>query len=189
MATVTICSDFGAKENKVCHYFHCFPIYLPWSDGTGCLDLHFLNVENTVKTKISCLRETLEQIMFSLLSLSNTNNLGLVMLIKSWNSRSLQAVFFFFFLAGRLLTLKSVKWGDNRKGRVVADYFQISGSRIMPVEFCYTFFCTSMLYYYSYQSVGEGDIVVVWICLTWLYLLVYLLFSLDLVWKPLKAVY
>ena len=31
-----ICSDFGAQENKVCHCFHCFPIYLPWSDGTGC---------------------------------------------------------------------------------------------------------------------------------------------------------
>ena len=29
MAAVTICSDFGALENKVCHYFHCFPIYLP----------------------------------------------------------------------------------------------------------------------------------------------------------------
>ena len=26
--------------------FRCFPIYLPWSDGTGCLDLHFLNVES-----------------------------------------------------------------------------------------------------------------------------------------------
>ena len=24
---------------------HCFPIYLPWSDGTGCHDLSFLNVE------------------------------------------------------------------------------------------------------------------------------------------------
>ena len=29
----------------VCHFFHCFPIYLPWSDGTRCHDLHFLNVE------------------------------------------------------------------------------------------------------------------------------------------------
>jgi len=27
------------------HCFHCFPIYLPWSDGTGCHDLRFLNVE------------------------------------------------------------------------------------------------------------------------------------------------
>jgi len=25
--------------------FHCFSIYLPWSDGTGCHDLRFLNVE------------------------------------------------------------------------------------------------------------------------------------------------
>ena len=32
MASVTICSDFGAPPpNKVCHCFHCFPIYLPWS--------------------------------------------------------------------------------------------------------------------------------------------------------------
>ena len=29
MAEVTICSDFGAPQNKVCHCFHCFPIYLP----------------------------------------------------------------------------------------------------------------------------------------------------------------
>ena len=43
MAAVTICSDFGAQENKVCYCFNCFPIYLPWSDGTGCLDLSFLN--------------------------------------------------------------------------------------------------------------------------------------------------
>ena len=45
MAAVTICSDFGAPQNKVSHCFHCFPIYLPWSDGTGCHDLRFLNVE------------------------------------------------------------------------------------------------------------------------------------------------
>ena len=29
MAAVIICSDFRAQENKVCHCFHCFPIYLP----------------------------------------------------------------------------------------------------------------------------------------------------------------
>ena len=32
-------------KNKVCHCFHCFPICLPWSDGTRCNDLSFLNVE------------------------------------------------------------------------------------------------------------------------------------------------
>ena len=29
----------------VSHHFHCFPIYFIWSDGTGCHDLSFLNVE------------------------------------------------------------------------------------------------------------------------------------------------
>ena len=32
-------------KNKVSHCFHCFCIYLPWSDGTGCHDLRFLKVE------------------------------------------------------------------------------------------------------------------------------------------------
>ena len=45
MVIVTICSDFGAQENQVCHCFHCFPMYLPWNDGTGSHDLCFLNVE------------------------------------------------------------------------------------------------------------------------------------------------
>ena len=34
MAAITICSDFGAKKNKVSHCFQCFPIYFPWSDRT-----------------------------------------------------------------------------------------------------------------------------------------------------------
>ena len=45
MAAITICSDFGAQKNKVWHCFHCFPIYFPWSNGTRCHDLSFLNVE------------------------------------------------------------------------------------------------------------------------------------------------
>ena len=45
VAAVTICSDFGAWKNKVCHCFHCFPNYLSLRDGTGCHDFSFLNVE------------------------------------------------------------------------------------------------------------------------------------------------
>ena len=45
MASVIICSDFGASQNKISHCFHCFPIYLPWSDGTKCHDINFLNGE------------------------------------------------------------------------------------------------------------------------------------------------
>ena len=32
-------------QKIVCHYFHCFFIYLPLSDGTRCHDLSLLNVE------------------------------------------------------------------------------------------------------------------------------------------------
>ena len=41
MAAITICSDFGDQENKVCHCFHCFPICLPWNDGIRCYDFCF----------------------------------------------------------------------------------------------------------------------------------------------------
>ena len=35
MAVITIHRDFGAQENKICHYFYLFPFYLPRSNGTG----------------------------------------------------------------------------------------------------------------------------------------------------------
>ena len=41
---VTICSDWSPRKQSLCD-LHCFTIYLPWSDGTKCHDLHFLNVE------------------------------------------------------------------------------------------------------------------------------------------------
>ena len=41
MAAVTVCSDFEAQENEICHYFHFCSIYLPCSDGTGCHNLCF----------------------------------------------------------------------------------------------------------------------------------------------------
>ena len=33
------------EPKEIKSLFHCFPIYLPWSDGTRCHDLCFLNVE------------------------------------------------------------------------------------------------------------------------------------------------
>ena len=45
MASINICCDFRAKKNKVSNCFHCFPIYLPWSNGNRCHDVSFLNVE------------------------------------------------------------------------------------------------------------------------------------------------
>ena len=41
LAAVTICSDFKAQEEEMCHYFSLFPFYLPWSNGARCCDLRF----------------------------------------------------------------------------------------------------------------------------------------------------
>ena len=49
MAAITICSDFGAQKNKVSHCLHCFPTYLPWSDGTGCHDLRTYGIQQKVR--------------------------------------------------------------------------------------------------------------------------------------------
>ena len=35
-SSLQVASDFGTPKNKISHCFHCFPIYLPWSDGTRC---------------------------------------------------------------------------------------------------------------------------------------------------------
>ena len=35
---------FGSLKNQARHSVNCFPIYLPWSDGTRIHDLSFLNV-------------------------------------------------------------------------------------------------------------------------------------------------
>ena len=46
MVAVTDCGDFGAQENKICHCFHFFPFYFPWTDGPGCHDLSFFWVSS-----------------------------------------------------------------------------------------------------------------------------------------------
>ena len=45
MVAVTVSSDFGTQENKICHCFCFFPFYLLWSDRTGYHGLSFMNVE------------------------------------------------------------------------------------------------------------------------------------------------
>ena len=45
MAAVTIHSDFRAEEEEICHSYHLSPLYLPWSNGTGCYHLSFFNIQ------------------------------------------------------------------------------------------------------------------------------------------------
>ena len=111
MAGVTICSDAEVKENKVCH---CLPIYLPWSDGTRCYFLSFLNVEFKPTFSPSCF--TFLKWLFSSSSLSSIRvvssaNLRLLVflpaiLIPAGASSSL--AFFMMYSAYKLN-----KQGDN----------------------------------------------------------------------------
>ena len=41
MAAITICSDFGAPQNKVCHCLHSFSVYLLWEVGPDAMILVF----------------------------------------------------------------------------------------------------------------------------------------------------
>ena len=68
MGAFNIWSDFGAQEKEICHHFHCFPIYLTWSDGTGCHDLSFSML--SVKPAFSLSSFTLIKRLFSSSSLS-----------------------------------------------------------------------------------------------------------------------
>ena len=60
LQSFSICSDFLAQ---ICHCFYCFPIYLLWSDGTRCHELHFLNMN--FKPAFSLSSFTLIQRLFS----------------------------------------------------------------------------------------------------------------------------
>ena len=44
MAVVTGHNDFKAKVEEICHCFHLFPFYLPWSNGAKCHDPRVLIV-------------------------------------------------------------------------------------------------------------------------------------------------
>ena len=115
MATVTICSDFGAPKNKV---WHCFHIYFPWSDGTGCHELRFLNV--SYKPTFSLSSFTFIKRLFSSSSISA---------IRKWCYLHIWGYWYFFqqswfqlvllpvLLANQLLK-KNVKEGRKRRRKI-----------------------------------------------------------------------
>ena len=85
------------QENKVSHCFHCFPIYLPWSDGTWCHDLSFWML--SFKPAFPLFSFTLIKSHFSSFSLCVIRVLSsaylrlliflLTILIPAWDSSSL----------------------------------------------------------------------------------------------------
>ena len=99
MAAVTVHSDFGAQENKICHCFHFVAFYLPRNDGTRCHEYWiFLNIEFQASF-FTLLFFILIKGLFSSFSLSATRMVSsaylslliflLAILIPTWDSSSL----------------------------------------------------------------------------------------------------
>ena len=49
MAADTIHSDFRAQEEEICHCFHLFHFYLPWTNGIGILKSRDITLPTNVR--------------------------------------------------------------------------------------------------------------------------------------------
>ena len=98
MAAVTTHSYFRAQEEKICHYFHLIPFYLPWSNGAGSNGSSFFLIFS-FKPALTLSSFTLIKRLFSSSSLSAVRVVSstyvrfliclLPILIPAWNSSSL----------------------------------------------------------------------------------------------------
>ena len=83
---MTICSDFRVQKNKFCHCFHFFSFYLPWSNGTRCHDLYFLNVEKSqlFHSPLSCSsRDSLDSLLLSVIRVESCAYLRLLVILPA----------------------------------------------------------------------------------------------------------
>ena len=86
MAAVTICSDFGAPQNKVCH---CFPICLPWSDGIRCMVLVFwmLSFKPTLSlSSFTFIKRLFSSSLLSAVKVVSSTYLRLLIFLNIWQS-------------------------------------------------------------------------------------------------------
>ena len=115
MASVTICSDFGAQEEEIYHYLHLFPFYLPCINGTGCHDLSFLFSFKLAfsLSSFTVIKRLFRSSLLSAIRVVSSTYLRLLMLllpvlILACNSSSLAVLM--MCSASRLN-----KWGDSRQ--------------------------------------------------------------------------
>ena len=133
MAVVTVCSDFRAQENKICHCFHCFPIYLTWSDGTRChvFDFWMLNFKPAFSLSSFTFTKRLFTSSFSAIKVVSSAYLRLLIfllaiLIPAWDLSSL--AFIMMYSAYKL----------NKQGANIQPWctpFPIWNQSIAPFQF------------------------------------------------------
>ena len=123
---------FGTPQNKVCHCFHCFPIYSPWSNGATCHDLSFLKLSFKLAFSFSFIKKLFSSSLLSAIRVVSTACLRLLIclpaiLIPGCASSSL--AFQMMYSAYKLN-----KQGDNVEPWCTP--FPIWTSPLFPVWFC-----------------------------------------------------
>ena len=89
MAAVTIHGDFGAQKNKVCHCFHCFFIYLPWSDVIRWHEVMWPDAMILVFWMLSC-KPTFSLSSFTFIKrLFSSSSVSAIRMVSSVNLRLL----------------------------------------------------------------------------------------------------
>ena len=98
-----------AQEDKGCYCLHCFPIYKPWSDGTGCHDLHFVKAEPAFSLSSFTFTERLfSSSSFSAIRMVSSTYLRQVGLIKTSASLQSEDVGTLFFVVVWVLVAEAV---------------------------------------------------------------------------------
>ena len=118
-------------KKTVCYSFHCLPMYLPWSDGTGCLDFSFWMLSFKPDFSLSSftfIKKLFSSSSFSAIRLVSSAYLSLLIflaaiLIPACASSSL--VFHMMYSAYKLN-----KQGDN--SQPWCTHFLISNQSVVP---------------------------------------------------------
>ena len=106
MAAVSICSDFGAQEKKVCHCFHCFPIYfhegmeldsmififwmLSFKPAFSLSSLTFIkrlfsfSLVSAIKGSITCVSDVIDIFLAILISACGSSSLAFHMMCSAY---------------------------------------------------------------------------------------------------------
>ena len=135
MAAANIHSDFGAPENKICHCFHFFPFYFPWSDVTGCHNLSFWML--SFKPAFSLFSFTLIKRLFSSSSLSAFRRVSsaylrfLIFLLTIWFQLEIHPAQHF-----SQCTLHASYIGRVTTYSLIVLLFQFWISQLFHVQFC-----------------------------------------------------
>ena len=80
-----ILSQILFGENKICHSFHFFPMYLPWSDGTGFHALSFFECWALCQVTFTVIKRLFSSSSFSAIRIDHLHIWDCYFSYQSWS--------------------------------------------------------------------------------------------------------